>query len=248
VKYDTAEGTITITDDAVILTFEGPNTQEEKRRESPRRLPFSAMTAATLVKPKADSDPYLRFWMKGSGPNKDPYWDPNTARLALGSTYANAQGYIDIIKQRMAGRDAAKFHRDVRLKSDAHATGQSRWPYLAAAAAAVGILGLLGYGIANWFGDDESPTDTYAFDATYVPTEMGSATPEARFIDDAVSLGFTHNGGATEFPRLALSICNDIKVGHLDDREASEIVADEIGTTLEKAHMLVLSAQYNFCR
>ncbi|BDC70391.1 hypothetical protein [Prescottella equi] len=270
--YRTAEGSIQIEDDAVILTFEGA-----KKLNNPRRLPFSAMIAATLVEPVDGKPGYVRFMMQESewGPSAswDPKYDPNVVLLEPGETFASAQEYISVLRERKAG-GRARFHPDVRIKHvpsppiapasppthkpvEAVSRQPTRaWdelplvkvPLLVFSVFMLGFSGFQLFGLIRDIGGDETPSNKYAFDAVYVPTEMGNATPEARFIDDAVSMGFEHSAGASGFPKLGRSICSDIRTGHLSDKEASEIVADEIGTSLAKAHWLVLSARYNFCR
>lgn len=119
--------------------------------------------------------------------------------------------------------------------------------------AAVAIVGTCLYLVVSWVGgldDDEetgpSDADTYAYDAIYTPPEMGSsATGEAKFIDDVAGLGI-QPVGSSSFEDLGSAICNDLQTS-TNDQVVVEAAADAIGTTLEKAHYIVLSADYNLC-
>lgn len=119
-------------------------------------------------------------------------------------------------------------------------------------AGALSMVGIFGYFVISWIaGSDDDETgatglDTYAYDVTYTPRAMGStATGEARFVDDAASLGLSATGSSS-FESLGSAICNDLATS-ANDRVVVELLADTVGTTLEKAHYLVLSAEYNLC-
>ncbi|WP_418345844.1 cold-shock protein [Rhodococcus pyridinivorans] len=111
-----------------------------------------------------------------------------------------------------------------------------------------GVVILLGWSVWDWARGDDTPSDNYAFDAVYVPSQIGSATPEARFVDDAVNLGLRHSSGvALRLVEIGDAICNDIQTGGLSDKEAAELLAEANGLSLSTSHYLVLSAQYNLC-
>lgn len=114
------------------------------------------------------------------------------------------------------------------------------------------FVGTILFAFLSWVGgldDDEqtgpSDADTYAYDVTYTPSEIGSATGEARFIDDVAGQGI-QPVGSSSFGDLGSAICNDLATS-TNDRIVVEATAESIGTTLEKAHYIVLSAQYNVC-
>lgn len=114
-------------------------------------------------------------------------------------------------------------------------------------AAAVILAGWSLWGLVQ--GEDSpSPSDNYAFDAVYVPSQIGSATPEARFVDDAINLGLSHRSGvAVRLVEIGDAICNDIRTGGLSDRAAAELLTEVNGFSLSTSHYLVLSAKYNLC-
>ena len=106
--YKTADGSLTIRDDAVILTFEGWTTQAQKKNASPRRIPFAAIKNIELVKPKGLSAGHLRFVLAGfeNVPAQKPILDINTALLNAGKTYEAAASIEGELRQRIAGSNA----------------------------------------------------------------------------------------------------------------------------------------------
>jgi hypothetical protein len=107
------DGSLTIEDDAVVLTFAGALTQSVKKKASPRRIPFAAIRDVELKKPGVGGG-YLRFVLAGSDESakfkKD--FDLNTLTLAVGKTYKEAASIEEALRQRVAG-EAATPHPDL---------------------------------------------------------------------------------------------------------------------------------------
>jgi hypothetical protein len=101
--YKLGDGSLTIEDDTVVLTFE-----DTTKKANPQRIPFAKITIVELKAPVLDANGYLRFVLADTalGAEFQAETDLNTLTLTNDEQYKNVLEAMDSLRERIAGAKA----------------------------------------------------------------------------------------------------------------------------------------------